>query len=72
MEERSRKRLWEDYVFHFLQKIPPDHPDPVARVSSLADAMLEAHDLRWNLHKAISEGRATLSLKRPQGGKAIG
>lgn len=68
MEERSRKRLWEDYVFHFLQKVPPDQLDSaVFKVSGLADAMLVAHDDRWNLGKALSEGRATIRLtKRPQ------
>jgi hypothetical protein len=52
MEERSRKRLWEDYVFHFLQKVPPEQVDKrrhsvVPDVCDLADAMLAAHDSRW-------------------------
>jgi hypothetical protein len=79
MEERSRKRLWEDYVFHFLQKIPPEQIDKqrnlvVGDVAALADSMLAEHDQRWRVVVSTSEGRTEVKFKprRPQGGIANG
>lgn len=49
-DERSRKRLWEDYVFQFLQKVPQeDITGCVQKVASLADDMLAEHDCRWRV-----------------------
>ncbi len=58
-EERSRKRLWEDYVFQFLQKIPQeDITTCIHQVARLADGMLEEHDNRWR-------SKTTLGLTKP-------
>ena len=51
-DERSRKRLWEDFAFNFLSKTPADIVQSkgmlvVIEITELADAMLEAHDKRW-------------------------
>ena len=51
-DERSRKRLWEDFAFNFLSKTPAETVQArgvkvVDDISVLADALLEAHDNRW-------------------------
>ena len=66
-DERSRKRLWEDFAFNFLSKTPAEivqarGKQVVQDISELADALLEAHDSRW---KKDDLRPGTLVLQKP-------
>lgn len=53
MEQRSSQRLWEDYAFTVLQKIPAEKwalnsaTRIAGYVADLADAMLRERNIRW-------------------------
>jgi len=57
-DERSKRRLWEDFAFHFLAKQPQaaEFPrDAAILAANFADSMLEQWAKRWLKEKATSE-----------------
>ena len=46
MDERSRKRLWEDFFFIALRDV--SNTVDVSIAAALADEMLKEHDKRWD------------------------